>query len=216
MRFPLLLALHIALSSSQLQDAAKGKLSRCEHIDIDFGVSHVDQEDDIYHTPAELKSSMKRSGTADNLNSSGGGASAVQLSPRPAVRMSSPALHGRRRPFSQLVDSSRSSPIDTERSPTRSPNLNVCPPQFAPPPPPPPRTVSKTAEALQLKWVIPYQSVQLYPLSLFSPTGLPVAPKRTKRKSMFPDQLEPPTEDPREVCLTPHTLCINFTFISAV
>ena len=142
---------------TQLQDAVKGKLSRCEHIDIDWGVGQTDQDDDIYHTPAELKSSgaMKRSGTADNLNNGVVGlAPPNSHSPRLSHKaMSSPSMEARRRPMSQLVDTRpySSSSADPDHSPARvhHPLFNIPPPPSAPPPPP--RTVSKTAEALQPK-----------------------------------------------------------------
>lgn len=37
--------------SPQLQDAAKKKFAKCDHIDIDWGVSTGEQEEEIYQTP---------------------------------------------------------------------------------------------------------------------------------------------------------------------
>ena len=58
---------------TQLQDAAKKKFTKCEHIDVDWGVG--DQEEDIYQTPLvdmqPPEGGMKKSETTGNI--AGGG-----------------------------------------------------------------------------------------------------------------------------------------------
>ena len=64
---------------SQLQDASRKKYSKCEHIDIDWGVSNGDCESEsIYQTPVDLghgsgNGGMKRSETEDNIIGGGVG-----------------------------------------------------------------------------------------------------------------------------------------------
>lgn len=41
-------------SISQIQDASKKKFSKCEHIDVDWGVSGPEGDNDIYQTPTPL------------------------------------------------------------------------------------------------------------------------------------------------------------------
>ena len=62
--------------TSQLQDAAKNKFSKCEHIDLDWGVGG-DADDEIYQIPltptnvdhqASLLAPMRRSDTSGNIS----------------------------------------------------------------------------------------------------------------------------------------------------
>lgn len=67
-----------SLSFSQLQDASRKKFGKCEHIDIDWGVSNGDCENEsIYQTPVDLghngNGGMRRSETADNIMGGGVG-----------------------------------------------------------------------------------------------------------------------------------------------
>lgn len=82
----------------QLQDAARNKFTKCEHIDIDWGVAAIEQEEDIYHTPGVLQGGgMKRSETADNLSSNGSSGSVTGRSAKPHHKaLSTPVLEGKR------------------------------------------------------------------------------------------------------------------------
>ncbi|XP_064381820.1 arf-GAP with SH3 domain, ANK repeat and PH domain-containing protein 1-like isoform X2 [Halichondria panicea] len=168
-----------------LQDASKKKFSKCEHIDVDWGVGG-DGEEDIYQIPVAPStspsgdSSLKRSETTGNMADD-----VSVVVHKPPVKSIS-ALGGlaggvRRRPISTYQIESRSPrvshstpslvPQPTEGGGTLAPSQ---PAPSEPAPPPPPRTVSKTAE----------------------PLGLPVPPKRKKRLSMMPELLEPMTSSP--------------------
>lgn len=130
----------------QLHDASKNKFSKCEHIDLDWGVG-VEGEEEIYQTPVPLQVDsataggggvshvpppsmhvMKRSDTSGNLSDRKG----MRLSslntydspspPEPALPPRSPIINGgagRRRPMStyQLeTHSPRSSPLPPSSS----------------------------------------------------------------------------------------------------
>ena len=89
------------LAFDQLQDAARGKLSKCEHIDIDWGVTVTEQEEDIYQTPGDVQSGgggIRRSETADNLISANSSGVAVpgRVSKPYQKAASSPILEPRR------------------------------------------------------------------------------------------------------------------------
>ena len=57
----------------QLQDAERKKFSKCEHIDVDWGVD--DEDEEIYQTPTtssqpqppQSSASIKRSDTTGNI-----------------------------------------------------------------------------------------------------------------------------------------------------
>lgn len=167
-----------------LQDASRNKFSKCEYIDIDWGVGAGGDQDEegIYQSPLDMQTNgggMKRSETADNIigglsvGSSSSGNNSPSYSPRITRHITSSPLMSKR-PISQFIDPKGSSGLlSTQRSPSKKsaffiPNQNPYPPPSNPAPPPPVRTVSKTA------------------VPLTSPTGLPVVPKRKKRESGMP------------------------------
>ena len=152
------------LSLLQLQDASRNKFSKCEYIDIDWGVGTGGDQDEegIYQSPLDMQTNgggMKRSETADNIigGSSVGSSNSGNISPSYSPRISrhvtsSPLVS--KRPFSQYIDAKGSSGLlSKQRSPSKKssfliPNQNPYPPPSNPAPPPPVRTVSKTAVPL--------------------------------------------------------------------
>lgn len=184
-----------------LQDAGKNKFSKCEHIDLDWGVG-IEGEEEIYQTPmldstlgaTPPAASIKKSDTSGNLSDKNdpplppttprsamfnGGAGRKRPASTYLLEYSSP----RASPLPPLTHPPRSSPV-----PPQSPRLSPAPPALrqlstsesalpnttsGPAPPPPPRTLSKHADP------VPNNMVG------------PVPPARRKKiMSMFPDQLE--------------------------
>lgn len=69
----------VTTRSLQLQDGAKKKFTKCEHIDVDWGVGGAEGEEDIYQTPVgggfigrsiSPGGGIKRSETTGNLDDS--------------------------------------------------------------------------------------------------------------------------------------------------
>ena len=139
--------------SLKLQDAMKNKFSKCEHIDIDWGVSSGCHDDDsIYQSPVDLNGGMRRSETVDNIIGGGGGVTlGLPSTSGTSSAANSPKIgrlipDSRRRPMSQLVDTHSEF---TGKTPFVAVQPNLYPPPSDPAPPPPPRTVSRTAEPLR-------------------------------------------------------------------
>ncbi|XP_011402926.1 PREDICTED: arf-GAP with SH3 domain, ANK repeat and PH domain-containing protein 2-like [Amphimedon queenslandica] len=168
-----------------LQDASKKKYSKCEHIDIDWGVSNGDCENEsIYQTPVDLghgsgNGGMKRSETEDNIVGGGVGNGSMEknlglpLLSTGGLSSASPRLasrgHSPRRPLSQLIDVRGKGGGDGgTKQPFVPQQPNLYPPPSEPAPPPPLRTVSRETNPLPL-----------------SPTSVPVVPKRKKRQTMM-------------------------------
>lgn len=171
-----------------LQDASKKKFTKCDHIDVDWGVGDQEGEEEIYQTPViDSQPSAVPAPQTSGFSTVGGGKPPDPDAPPPRLKgvMPSHLDGGRRRPVSTAFDSRQkqhapqhSSSSDSllkgatssssSRAPFQPAQPNVYPAPSEPAPPPPPRTVSKTA------------------------AGLPVAPKREKKKrlSVFPGQLE--------------------------
>ena len=158
------LPLPLPLPLPQLQDASRNKFSKCEYIDIDWGVGTGGDQDEegIYQSPLDMQTNgggMKRSETADNIiggltvGSSNSGNNSPSYSPRITRHITSSPLMSKR-PVSQFIDPKGSSGLlGTQRSPSKKssffiPNQNPYPPPSNPAPPPPVRTVSKTAVPL--------------------------------------------------------------------
>lgn len=158
-----------------LQESERKKLSKCEHIDIDWGVDG--EEEEIYQIPttASQPQPIKRSDTTGNIAGS-------KTPPTVPKSPSTSTVSDIRRPISTFVTSSPKPshppvPPHTNNQPRPfvPTQLNMFPaPSLAPPPPP--RSVSQTAGA--------------FPTDRLA--GRPVPPKRDKRKrlSMFPDAPE--------------------------
>lgn len=156
-----------------LEDAAKKKFTKCEHIDVDWGVE--DDNSDVYQVPVVTPphpGGMKRSGTDGALVETAAQAQTqnkITIPPSMRTASSGPQLQDtpRKRPMSQFVDLKKVQPF---RPPPPAPapyTSSVTQPTSTTPssdsaPPPPPRTVSKTVEALP-------------------GAGNPVAPRRKKK-----------------------------------
>ena len=158
-----------------LEDAAKKKFSKCEHIDVDWGVE--DDDNDLYQVPV-VPGGMKRSGTDGALVETAAQAQTQNKAsvPPPALRNnnSGPQLDmPRKRPMSQFVEVKKAQPLGDAlkfRPPPpppytiTGPHSNPSTSSTDPAPPPPPRTVSKSVDA-------------------HPGAGNPVAPRRKKKSS---------------------------------